>query len=123
MKSFLLAHAALLALPIYALGVWLGWPLTGAVAGLAYAVGWSALRHRGKRPPVFEIAAIVGLAVVAVAQALGVTALMTASTALLLLALGLARRSAWRSAGPGPPNFPPANIRARRPRRCSRPST
>lgn len=89
MKTFLLAHAALLALPIYALGVWLGWPLTGAVAGLAYAMAWSVLWHRGKRPPVFEIAAIVGLAVVASAQALGLSTLISHSTSLLLLALGI----------------------------------
>ena len=89
MKTFLLAHAALLALPIYALGVWLGWPLSGAVAGLAYAMAWSVLWHRGKRPPVFEIAAIIGLAVVALGQALGLSALIAGSTSLLLLALGI----------------------------------
>ncbi|MBB5048572.1 hypothetical protein HNR60_003340 [Rhodopseudomonas rhenobacensis] len=89
MKTFLIAHAALLALPIFALLSWLGLPLLGAAVGLAYAVAWSALWSRGKPPPVFDLSLMFGLAIVVVGHAAGATALIDNAGALLMLGLGL----------------------------------
>jgi len=65
MRTFLLVKAALLPLPVYLLGVWLGWPLAGTLAGLAWSAGWSIAARGLKPPPPFELA--LGLALASIA--------------------------------------------------------
>ncbi|RTL69962.1 MAG: FAD-dependent oxidoreductase [Hyphomicrobiales bacterium] len=89
MRTFLLVKAALLPLPLYALGAWMGCPFEAAAAGLLYGIAWALLRHRGKLPPPFETALLAGLAVVVVAHLAGAADLARHSNAIVLAALAL----------------------------------
>lgn len=100
MKTFLLVKAALLPLPMYALGVWLGSPALGAAVGFAYGLLWALWRHRGALPPAFEAAQVVGLAAVLLAHVLGLSTLVPFSNAMVLTALAA---GAWVSLGQGRP--------------------
>ena len=100
MKTFLLVKAALLPLPIYAVGAVLGVPGWGAAVGLLYGLVWVLGRHRGALPPVFEGAQLVALALVVAAHALAVAPVMAVSNAIVLAALAV---GAWISIAIGRP--------------------
>ncbi|MDX2204746.1 MAG: NAD(P)/FAD-dependent oxidoreductase [Hyphomicrobiaceae bacterium] len=87
MRTFLIVKAALLPLPLYALGVWLGHPFAAAALGLAYGLAWALLRHRGKLPPAFELALLAGLASVVIGHLSGAPWLIANSNAMVLAAL------------------------------------
>lgn len=89
MKTVLMVKAALLPLPLYALGVWFGMPFAGAVAGLLYGLTWAIVRHRGALPPPFEASLLIGLAAVVAVHVGGLHALAGASTALVLGSLSV----------------------------------
>lgn len=111
MKTFLQATAALRSLPIYAAAVWFGLPFAGALLGLGFAVAWSVHRHRGARPPVFEIALIVGFAVLVLAHAFGAASLLANATALLMLALGIGAALSVATGRPWTAEFSAAEYR------------
>jgi all-trans-retinol 13,14-reductase len=100
MKTFLFVKAALLPLPLYALGVWLGSPLLGAALGFVYGLLWALWRHKGALPPAFETAQVVGLAIVLAGHLAGVSAVMLHSNALVMGALSA---GAWISLARGRP--------------------
>lgn len=77
MKTVLIVKAALLPLPLYALGVWFGMPFEAAALGLVYGLVWAGVRHRGAVPPAFETALLVGLAAVVFAHVAGIGAYST----------------------------------------------
>ncbi len=87
MKTFFLVKAALLPLPIYAFSVWMGYPFAGAAIGLLYGLVWVAVRHGGKLPPAFELAQLVGLALVVVGHLTAQGGLMAKSNAIVLAAI------------------------------------
>ncbi len=89
MRTFLLVKAALLPLPLYALGAWMGRPFEAAAFGLLYGIAWALVRHRGKLPPAFETALLGGLAVVVIAHLVGAAGLAAHSNAIVLAALAL----------------------------------
>lgn len=100
MKTFLFVKAALLPMPLYALGVWLGSPLLGAAVGLAYGLLWAFWRYRGALPPAFEAAQVVGLACVLSGLLLGIPAVMDHAHAIVIGALAA---GAWISLSLGRP--------------------
>lgn len=100
MKTFLLVKAALLPIPIYALGVWFGTPAWGAVAGFVYGLAWTLWRFRGALPSALEAAQLMGLALVLAAHFAGLTALMPLSNAIVLASLAI---GAWASLAMGRP--------------------
>jgi all-trans-retinol 13,14-reductase len=100
MKTFLLVKAALLPMPLYALGVWLGSPVLGAAIGFAYGLAWALWRYRGSLPPAFEAAQVVGLGIVLLGHALAMPATMLHTHAIVIAALAA---GAWISLGQGRP--------------------
>ena len=62
MKTFLYVKAALLPLPLYALGVWLGAPGWGAGLGLLYGVAWTLWRSRRRFITQARTDALTGIA-------------------------------------------------------------
>ena len=89
MRTFLIVKAALLPLPLYALGVWLGHPVAAAALGLVYGLAWALLRHRGNLPPPLELGLLAGLAIVVGAHVSGATVLADNSNAVVLATLAI----------------------------------
>lgn len=100
MKTFLLVKAALLPMPLYALGAWMGSPVLGAAIGFAYGLAWALWHYRGALPPAFEAAQVVGLGIVLAGHALAIPAVMTHTHALVIAALAA---GSWISLGLGRP--------------------
>ncbi len=104
MKTFLFVKATLLPLPLYALGLWLGRPFEAAALGLLYGVVWALVRYRGKLPPAFETALLLGLALVVAGHVAAVPALVAQANTIVLgsLAVGagvsLLLRKPWTAA-------------------------
>lgn len=98
MKTFLLVHLALLALPIYAVAMALNAATAGAILALAWVLA-SSMRLRGRwMLPPFEAALAAALAGLALAGLAGVHPQARVAHAVVfgLLALGAAASVAWR---------------------------
>lgn len=93
MWTFLCVKAALLPLPIYLVGTWLGAPLQGAVLALAYSVAWALLGRfgsaSGRMPPVLDLALMAGLATVIAAHLVPWRAVSDAAGAVVLASLAI----------------------------------
>jgi len=81
--SFLRAHIGLGPKFVFLAGLLAGWPLAGAMAGLAAALAWNLRLWRGGEWRAFEAALLAALAVLVVAFALPVPALAQHATGVL----------------------------------------
>jgi len=97
MQAFLRVTLLLLPLPVYLIAARLGWPMAGALAGLALAVAVALARHGARVPPPFETGLVAGLFAASAGLAAGLIDRPAAGDALVMAGLAIgAAASLWR---------------------------